>query len=181
MRNSSYFLVLLAVVVAVASVFQARPAFSAPSEVMQSVAATAPVKSIANMSDVELRDAITRFVENFYLAGEDLSEEQLEAIYAPVVNYFGNRRKTRASIVRDQRRYYRRWPDRNFELISGTLNVVRTDQADEIVDVVFEYFFETRSGKRKSRGRGVTMLTLDFSVAGGQIIRERGEVTERFR
>ncbi|MBU1210458.1 MAG: hypothetical protein KJ587_04180 [Alphaproteobacteria bacterium] len=181
MRIDCSSLILATAVVLAAVVAQPRPAVSAPNEAAVSGEEALPEKSIANMSEVELRAAIERFVENFYLAGVDLSEEQLETIYAPVVDYFGSRRQSRAAIVRDQLRYYRRWPERRFELIPGTLNVVRSDETDEVIDVVFEYFFDTRSGKRRPRGRGVAMLTLDFSVVGGQIIRERGNVVERFR
>ncbi len=141
----------------------------------------APAESIARMSEEKLQTAIERFVDNFYLAGEDLSTDEMMAIYAPVVNYFGNRRKKRASIIRDQLSYYRRWPSRSFELVPGTLSVVRSTKVDAIVNVTFEYFYETRSRKRTSRGRGVTNLTLDFTVPGGQIIREGGKVLERFR
>ncbi|KUO58330.1 MAG: hypothetical protein APF80_15100 [Alphaproteobacteria bacterium BRH_c36] len=182
MRNNYRLLVLVTAVVLAAVVVEPLAAVPAPAEGAERIeAAAAAEKSIANMSEAELRSVIERFVENFYLAGEDLSEDQLKTIYAPVVNYFGSRRKSRSAIVRDQLRYYRRWPDRKFELIPQTLSVVRSDAADQVIDVVFDYLFDTRSGKRRARGRGVAMLTLDFSVAGGQIVRERGKVLERFR
>ncbi len=177
MRARPQSLTTLIAVVIMSSVVQAQPFLAAGQE----DSAAAQQESIANMSEAELRTAIERFINDFYLAGENLSRDEMKIIYAPVVDYFGERRKTRAAIMKNQRAYYRRWPDRLFEMMPGTLEISRKEGSTGIVDVTFEYFYETRSAKRVSRGQGVSYLTLDFTVAGGQIIREGGKVLKRFR
>ena len=150
MRTKFQSLTNLIAAVMVLSIGQAQPALSAdPGD-----SAAAQQESIANMSEVELRTAIERFINDFYLAGENLSRDEMKIIYAPVVDYFGQRRKTRTAIMKNQRAYYRRWPERLFEMIPGTLAIERKDSANGIVDVTFEYFYETRSAKRVSRGQG---------------------------
>ncbi|MBU2581353.1 MAG: hypothetical protein KJ622_06520 [Alphaproteobacteria bacterium] len=158
-----------------------QPAAAAPEGEVRAANPEGELISLAEMSDDELRAAMVKFVENFYLAGEDQSDEQLTVLYAPVVDYFGSRRKSRVAIIRDQKSYYRKWPDRSFLLAPNTLRVERTSGGEPIVEVTFEYLFDNRSAKRRSRGRGVSYLTLDFSVAGGQIIREGGRVLQRYR
>lgn len=158
-----------------------RAVLSAPLEAPVTAGESGASEEIARMSDEKLRVAIEAFVAEFYLSGEELSADEMTTIYAPTVDYFGSRSKKRVSIIRDQRGYYRRWPERNFELVPGTLKIVRGADNSSMVDVSFEYYFETRSRKRESRGRGIAELTLDFSLPGGRIVREGGKVLERFR
>jgi hypothetical protein len=126
------------------------------------------------------RASVQKFVSDFYLAGEDLSAEQIEAIYAPRVVYYGTP-TSRASIIRDQQAYTRRWPQRRYTLIDDTLAITAKPNAPKTFDVSFDYDFEVRAADRTSMGRGFTRLTLDFSVPGGQIVAVEGRVTQRRR
>lgn len=136
--------------------------------------------SIVGMSDQKLSASIERWIANYYLSGHDLSREEMKAIYAPTVDYFGKGEKSLSYIIRDQRGYYRRWPQRMFEMVPGTLQIARDPYNKSVVDVSFQYDFETRSARRTSRGRGLAELTLDFSLPGGRIVREGGRVLERY-
>lgn len=126
------------------------------------------------------RAAVQKFVSDFYLAGEDLSAEQIEAVYAPRVMYYGTP-TSRTSIIRDQQAYSRRWPQRRYSLIEDTLTITAKPNAPKTFDVSFDYDFDVRSQGRTSMGRGFARLTLDFSVPGGQIIAVEGRVTQRKR
>ena len=126
------------------------------------------------------RAAVQKFVSDFYLAGEDLEPEQIEAVYAPRVQYYGAS-ASRATIVRDQQAYTRRWPERRYTLLDETLTITPKPNAPKTFDVSFDYDFDVRSKDRSSMGRGFARLTLDFSVPGGQIIAVEGRVTQRKR
>ena len=126
------------------------------------------------------RAAVQKFVSDFYLAGVDLEPEQIEAVYAPRVLYYGAS-ATRATIVRDQQAYTRRWPERRYTLLDETLTITPKPNAPKTFDVSFDYDFDVRSQTRTSMGRGFARLTLDFSVPGGQIIAVEGRVTQRKR
>lgn len=150
----------------------------APSAIAQSPDTEEADPRISQLSQEELRLVVGRFIDGFYLSGEDLTPEEIATLYAPRVDYFGDRGKRRDAIVRDKLAYFRRWPDRRYELIAESLEVYRNSDAEQ-VDIEFEYQFETRGRGRQSSGRGVAFLTLDFSQPGGQIVREEGRVLDR--
>lgn len=133
--------------------------------------------------DIEPDDAlearIERFVRGFYLSGQDVGEEQIRLLYAPFVHYFGKDDVSIAQIIRDKTAYYRRWPQRVFSLIEGTLDVRRLEGNGNVYDVAFEYDFEVRRGGDQKRGRGVAVLTIDLNEDEGRIVRETGRVLKR--
>jgi hypothetical protein len=126
------------------------------------------------------REAVQKFVTDFYLSNENLSGEQIDAIYAPMVQYFGTPTSRRA-VVREKLAYYRRWPERRFTLAPDTLKITTAPTGPRVVDISFDYEFDVRSSERTSAGRGSARLTLDLSGGEGQIIREEGRVTARAR
>lgn len=152
-----------------------------PGVVRVAQAAGKPVagSDITQMSREDLERSVRRFVEDFYLSGRDLTRDEIEALYAPRVDYFGGANKSRSAIVRDKLAYFRRWPDRTYVMIPETFSIARTGDDNEIVNVMFEYYFDARGGDRVSKGHGFSMLTLDFSVPGGRIVREQGKVLSR--
>ncbi len=138
-----------------------------------------PAEDIAALDDEALARRMVAFIGDFYLSGQNLEPEELEAIYAPTVLYFGSRPKSRRAIVADKLGYYRRWPDRRYNLVPDTVSIFRTDDNAQQIDITFDYDFDVRSARRVSRGRGSAVLTLDLGVPGGQIVREDGKVVRR--
>jgi len=175
MRQVSQTTVLAGLVLVFAAVLPLSMAFSQPADGPTSIV------DVAETSDAELRDRMVRFVDRFYLSGQDLSGEEIDTLYAPVVDYFGNTRKTLTEVKQDKIAYFKRWPDRLYELIPETLEIVRSDVDPDVIGVEFEYLFDVRSASRTSMGRGFTVLTLDFSTPGGRITRETGDVIDRKR
>jgi hypothetical protein len=139
---------------------------------------TTSTKSTVN--DARLRRAgVKRFVSELYLSDKDLTQEQVDLLYAPATLYFGSSAKSRAEVLLDQRNYYKRWPERRYKLIDDSLTITASENQPRIVDVRFEYDFDVRSASRKSAGRGYARLTLDLTKPGGQIVRETGGVSSR--
>ncbi|MDX2289486.1 MAG: hypothetical protein NW217_11780 [Hyphomicrobiaceae bacterium] len=136
-------------------------------------------ESTVDLDDETLAQRMVAFIGEFYLSGQNLAPEELEALYAPEVLYFGRRPKSRQTVIADKLGYYRRWPERQFSLVPDTVSITRFGENDQQIDVMFDYDFEVRSQRRVSRGRGTAVLTLDLGVPGGQIVREDGKVLRR--
>jgi hypothetical protein len=125
-------------------------------------------------------ERVARFVNEFYLSGEDRSSDELERLYATSVDYFDKGEWPRARVVADKRRYYSRWTRRSYRMLRETLQVERRAGPDKVYDVAFEYTFDVGSQSRTSRGRGRALLTMDLGQDGGRITRETGKVLERW-
>lgn len=137
-----------------------------------------PKKKIdPDRADLEAR--LERFVENFYLSGENIEPDVIRTIYAPRVNYFGKRNTPVSRIVKDKLAYYNRWPSRQFTLMPGTLEVRRIGYEGQIYDLSFVYNFDVAAAGRKRGGRGYARVQIDMSDGKGRIIRESGKVIER--
>ena len=135
-----------------------------------------PPPDIGEVEDTALAEAMVRFIVGFYLTGEHLTANEIAELYAPTVAYNGEQAKSRDDVVRDKLAYVKKWPKRRFEVVPDTIEVVRDSIGPKFVDVVFEYTFEVRSGRRVSRGRGAASLTLDFTSPRAQIVREDSKV-----
>lgn len=139
-------------------------------------------RAIPAVTPAAIDDQIERFVRDFYLSGEDVDAEQIQLLYAPAVHYFGRDDVAATEIVRDKLSYYKRWPDRTFKLIEGTLDIRRLERSGipgAVYDVAFEYDFDVRRAGDVKRGRGLTVLTIDLNDGDGHILRETGRVLRR--
>lgn len=149
------------------------------SAAAQSADATVPsTKIVAETPLDELREKMRGFVETFYLSGDNLSREDMKEIYAQRVDYFKGKQITLEKLIKDKLSYFKRWPNRSYQLDPETLTVVRGGNG-QVIEVLFEYDFDVSGARKRSRGRGIAMLTVDFSVPGGRIVRERGKVIKR--
>lgn len=136
-------------------------------------AAPAPRLDAAGMAD-----RLKRFVTNYYLSPDALSPPQLRAIYAENIEYFGGQRVTVERVIADKLNYFRRWPERKFHLVDGTIDINHDRSKPSVYHVSFEYDFAIAGPGRQSSGRGFGLLSLDLALGQGQIIRETGEVLQ---
>ncbi len=143
---------------------------------------TAPETSARPMpSDpAEIRARFARFIREFYLAGYDLSAEEIAEIYAPRLFYFGKARFPVKRVVADKIAYYKRWPERRYALLEDTLRIRPARQRENAWDLAFEYTFELAGPRRTRRGRGIAYITVDLSGGRVRILREHGKVLKRF-
>ncbi|MGE0701187.1 MAG: hypothetical protein AB7O57_18980 [Hyphomicrobiaceae bacterium] len=182
MRTAVPIAILFGVMVA-PSLSLASPG-AGPVRFAEADAAVRPAPAEAQVIDPEklaaFEDRVASFLAEFYLSGERRTDEELERLYAPSVDYFDNRRWTRARVLADKRAYFDRWPRRSYRLLRDTLKVERRPGAEKIYDVSFLYEFSVASPTRVSRGRGRALLTMDLSQDGGRITRETGVVITRY-
>ncbi len=139
-------------------------------------ATNADQRPIAERAD--LPERLTRFVTDYYLGSSPLSSEQLRALYATRVEYFGGRKVSVERVVADKLSYYRRWTDRRFRLVDGTLDINRDRRQPSLFHVSFEYDFRISGPGRRSSGRGFGLITLDLGTSDAHIVRETGEVLQ---
>lgn len=135
----------------------------------------APAEAAGNFAD-----RVANFVADFYLSGDERSEEDLERLYAMQVAYFGSGLIPRGRVIADKKAYFSRWPQRSYQLVRETLKVDRRPGSGKVYDVAFEYTFDVSSSAKTSRGRGVALLTMDLDQDGGRITREGGKVLQRW-
>ena len=118
------------------------------------------------------REEAREFVENSLAAAEGSSPEREVSFYADQVDYFGSGKVSRNFVARDQRRYYRRWPDRQFSLV-GEPEVVRSNPSG--ASVRFRVKYSLGGGKETGRGQVESFVRLRQTEDGLKIatIRER--------
>lgn len=125
-------------------------------------------------------ERVANFLRRFYLTGAPLSLEEMEALYAPRVDYFDQRKVARARVLADKFGYFKRWPDRMYVLQRETLKIRSISETGKIFDVTFRYTYEVSSGDRVSKGLGFAQLTLDLTF-DGRITRETGKILKRWK
>ena len=130
------------------------------------------------LNSAGMADRLKRFVTDFYLAPDALTAPQLRAIYAENLEYFGGQRVSVERVIADKLHYFQRWPDRQFRLVAGTLDVNHDRAKPSVYHVSFEYDFAIAGPGRQSSGRGFGLLSVDLALGQGQIVRETGEILQ---
>ncbi|MDQ3624028.1 MAG: peptidoglycan-binding protein [Verrucomicrobiota bacterium] len=113
-----------------------------------------------------------QFVESYLEAAEAPSPESEISFYADQVDYFDSGRVDRQFITRDQKNYYRRWPARDFELLSPPeIEHVSGNEAA----LRFRIRYSLRGRETTARGQTENFVRLRRSESGLKIvaIRER--------
>jgi hypothetical protein len=118
------------------------------------------------------RAAVQRFVREFIAASEGPTPDGELALYAPRVRYFDSGPLSRESIAKDQRKYYQRWPKREFTLV-GEPEIIRED--GDSVTVRYRLRYRLRHGEDSASGQTEHILSLQNGDHGLKIvaIRER--------
>jgi len=118
---------------------------------------------------------VRAFVEFDWLNGTPLSVSGLLA--DRLDRYYGQHDVPRASVVRDKRRYFSKWPNREYRLLPETL---RTTERDSRLHVSFEYTYALSNGRRSLAGRGLANLVLIPNGDRFLVASEYGEVLEKY-
>ena len=115
---------------------------------------------------------VRRFVKEYLAAAEQPTPEGEVSFFADKVDYFDSGRVSRGFIEKDQRNYYRRWPSRNFELLSDP-ELVRA--SGDAATVRFRLRYAVRGSKDSAKGQTEEVVRLQRTDDGLKIvaIRER--------
>jgi hypothetical protein len=139
-----------------------------PSSVPPPVAEPPPDRNPSAVSE----DAVAQFVENYLKAAEGPTPAAEVAHYAEQVDYFDNGKVSRDFIRKDQARYYKRWPIRDFKLL-GAPRIERT--SPDGATIRFRVAYALKGNGEKAAGRTEEVVRLHRQGAALRIagIRER--------
>jgi peptidoglycan hydrolase-like protein with peptidoglycan-binding domain len=129
----------------------------------ESAEASQPTNSDNSLSKTEVLEAIKHFTE----AWQQPSPERELSFYASVVDYYGEGRMPHASIARDQRNYYRRWPEREFQLL-GDPEIVRL--GEKSATVRYRYVYALRNGQMAASGKAEHFVRLERQKDGLKVV-----------
>lgn len=109
--------------------------------------------------------AVRAYLEGYLRDGSTNSLAAEMGYYAPRVDYFESGPMDRDLIRRDISSYYKRWPERRYE-IDGPVAVTPGAHPGETV-ARFRLRFTCRSPKHRARGRTENVFTLQSTLADG--------------
>ncbi len=94
-------------------------------------------------------EELNRFVRGYLNAAQQPTPDAEVDHYANRVRYFDSGTVDRDFVAADQRRYYKQWPERSFELLDGP---VITDHDGDAATVKFTIRYEVRGESRRATG-----------------------------
>jgi hypothetical protein len=100
-------------------------------------------------------------------------------IYAPRIHFYG-RTVDRSGLVREKRRFVRRWPVRHYAVRPGTVRVTCDQRSNScLVASILDWRAENPARRRTSRGSSSFEQRLDFSADQPAVVHESGRVLTR--
>jgi hypothetical protein len=108
-------------------------------------------------SETVLDRRLTEYVQDIFLKDQES--------YAAQVDYYDQGIVNRNAVLQGKAAYARRWPQRAYDLVPGSLIIM--SQSEARVTLSFSYKFKVANGTRIRSGLGAT--TLQLQTTGGQI------------
>jgi hypothetical protein len=121
-----------------------------------------------------LRRALFNFVVIEYLGHGRANHTDRPELFAPEVKYYNKGVIPREAVLADKESYYKRWPQRRYELIADSVQAAAA--SGDSLDITFRYEFQVSRGAETRRGRGVSRLGVQLIDGQFAIISEDGEV-----
>lgn len=144
------------------------------------IQAQSPAPTAPEISREILLQRLMTFVADDYLGTGRDDHENRPDLYAESVDYYGRSRTTRAAVMDGKRAYYRKWPQRRYEMIADSLQA--KPGAGDSVEITFRYAYRVANGARYAEGIGTTTLGLVLADDGRyQIVKETGGIVRRSR
>jgi peptidoglycan hydrolase-like protein with peptidoglycan-binding domain len=118
--------------------------------------------------DARLRSEVQQYVHDYLKAvgGNHLQDEL--RFYADRVDYLGNGRVDRRLIESSLRKYYQRWPHRNYTSV-GNIDYHSLPARGEIV-VRFQTAFNLRNGATHAHGRSENEMVINAATADPRVV-----------
>ncbi len=130
-----------------------------------------------NSETERLRRALFNFVVIEYLGHGRYDHRDRPELFAPRVRYYKKGVISREALMADKSAYYKRWPQRRYELIRDSIQAA--PGAGDTIDITFRYGFEVSNGRETRRGIGVARLGVQLIDGEFSIVSEDGEVERR--
>ena len=125
----------------------------------------------------DLATELANFVKDAYLGHGKENHVSDDTIFADEVEYYDEGRIPRSEVTADHDNYYRKWPERLYEMIADSLKFTPT--SDNTVDATFRYAYQLANGTKKTGGIGVTNLSIQLRDGRFEITKEQGKVVSR--
>lgn len=140
---------------------------AANSRPPRSVATSPEAPGSGGVND-ELQPAtVVRFVESYLRAAEARRPDEELSFYAEYVDYFDSGRVSRQFVAKDQASYYRRWPNREFQLADAPQLLSSNGKQ---ATVRFRMRYKVSSGQERASGVTDNVVRLRQENGGLRII-----------
>jgi hypothetical protein len=112
---------------------------------------------------------------------DDVTRAEVEAFYAPQVQFYG-RMVELEDLLQEKRRFVERWPIRDYAALPETMSVgCRADAGECRVSTDFSYHAANPEWGRRTQGRALLELVIDFGSGQPLITSETSRVLDRGR
>jgi hypothetical protein len=138
---------------------------------------TKPGRTTKDRDSERLREQLYRFVVIEYLGHGLIDHRGRADLFASRVNYYKRGVISREAMLVEKSNYYKRWPRRQYELISDSLRAA--PGPDNTVNITFRYLFEVSNDKESRSGIGFTTLGIERIDGRFSIVSEDGGVERR--
>lgn len=133
--------------------------------------------SLAPLRPAVAKEAPDAIMDQFFGIWDDdahVTPQAVAALYAPRVTYYGQI-LTAAQVYANKRAFIRRWPDRRYAVVPGTVSK-GCDATRSRCAVSVTLAYTARSAAREAAARGWTRVTLALARQDGRlkITRESG-------
>jgi hypothetical protein len=140
--------------------------------------APAPEVPRAKSLTVESATELVQSLLSSHTFVEEVAVARLQRSYAPTVMYFG-RSVSLGEVVKDKRDYFRRWPERAYEVDPSSVDV---SCAGAICTVTGLYTWAVRSYPRNKQAAGSAAFTYVIDTSrDAAVVGESSEVVDRFK
>ena len=145
------------------------PAIEAPPQPRpQTVAPSAdPAESRERSIDQLAPERAASFVQSYLKAAEAQRPDEELSFYADHVDYFDSGRVSRKFVAQDQANYYRRWPNREFNL-EGTPQLVSNNGKRTVVR--FRMRYKLSNARERASGATENVVQLQQENGGFKIV-----------
>jgi hypothetical protein len=138
--------------------------------------------SLAQSPLIAMRKASSDLTTSYlqaWSAPQAASPAYVARVYAPRVSFYG-RTFDRGGLVREKRRFVRRWPVRQYALRPGSARVTCNQRSKScLVASTLDWRTENPARRLTSRGSSSFEQRLDFSADRPAIVHESGRVLPR--
>ncbi len=123
---------------------------------------------VASAPEEDVAEKAREFIASYLAQAERNELEKELSFYGYPLNYFDHGKVERGYVEKDVRRYYKRWPERDYTLLAPP--AVGAVQANDRLAVTFKMKFSVKNEARTARGQTEYVFTLDTSSPDWKVV-----------